>query len=518
VKTIRRVAVLLAVARLLTIPASAAELRVVGFIDNVFPRWDMNTSNFDRDVTRTGDELFVGRTRNRTFFNFIASDDLRGVFALEIDATYGAPSQSGGRVGSGCVTGTGPFAFEQCGFRNGIDTNSLELKELYVDFRVPQIPVGNRWRLGGRPLNVTPLRSLYLYHMDNGGGDVTLDFSDQVSALLYYVQLEEDLDRFTGSAKIGEDYIAGTTILLKPIPGLDFHIPFAFYHGQAPFGPALTGGGGPFNDVLGTTNVATEDRYYIGFDARYRLGNTTIEPGFIYLFGERKFTAASAAATGVSKADFDGFQGFLKLTHTTGPWLFSGKFGYVSGNKADEDINNTGRGNRADVGFRPIGIDGSHFFGEWFELLGKSDVDGVFNRSPYRIGEFGGLDQFGLMVLGGHAEYKMTDQLILTGSAGGFWTAEKTGCPAKFRGGTVPETCLGSGAPRTVPRGDGSFNFTGNSRFAGWEVNAGLRYTIIPGLTWTPLIAYADYGDALAINNRKPLDAWALINRMIYIF
>jgi hypothetical protein len=515
-RNMARVLVFLVMAGLAVTPAWTAELRVVGFIDNVFPRWDSNTSSLDNDPTRNGDQIFAGRTRNRTFFNFIASDDLRGVFAIEIDQSYGAPSAN--RLGSGCVTGTGAFAFEQCGFRNAIDTNALELKHLYVDFRVPQLPIGNRWRIGGRDLNITPLRSLYLYHMDNGGGDVRFDFTDQVAALLYYVQLEEDLDRFTGSAKIGEDYLTGTTILLRPISGLDFHIPFAYYHGQAPFGGALTGGGGPFNLVAAdSANVATEDRYYIGFDARYRLGNTTIEPGFIYLFGDRKFTAASAARTGVSDIDFDGFQTFLKLSHTAGPWLFSGKFAYVSGNEANDDINNRGIGNTADVGFRYIGADTSHFFGEWFEIIGKSDVDGTFNRSFRRMAEVAKLDQFGWVVLGGHVEYKATDKLILTGSAGGFWTAEKTACPAKFRVGSLTGPCTGPGSPLNSS-GEPALNFTGNSRFVGWEINAGFRFTIMPGLTWTPLIAYADYGDALATNNRKPLDAWAFTNRMIYIF
>jgi hypothetical protein len=77
-------------------------------------------------------------------------------------------------------------------------------------------------------------------------------------------------------------------------------------------------------------------------------------------------------------------------------------------------------------------------------------------------------------------------------------------------------------APQTgtanTPNRRRALNFTGDSRFVGWEVNAGLRYTIMPGLTWTPLLAYADYGDALAANDRKAMDAWAFVNRLIYIF
>ncbi len=516
-RNVARVVVFLVMAGLAATPAWAAELRVVGFIDNSFPHFDNNTSALDLDATRTGDDVFFGRTRSRLFFNFIASDDLRGIFALEIDETYGAPSFN--RLGSGCVTGTGPFAAEQCGFRNAIDVNALELKHLYVDFRIPQLPLGNRWRIGGFPLNVTPLHSLFLYTMDLGGGDVVFTFSDRVSLMLYYVQLEEDLDRFAGSAKIGEDYSTGANLMLKPIDGLDLHLIGLYGHLQAPFGPALTGIGGPFRGVFqDARNVATESRYYVGFDARYRIGSTRIEPSFIYLFGTRKFTAASAAATGVNDTDFNAFEAQLVVQHTRGPWLFAGKFGYTSGNEANDDINNRGIGNRSDVkGFRPMGIDGAHAFGEWFEILGKSDVDGVSLRSPFRSGEVGSLDRFGWMVLGGKVEYKATEALVLEGAAGGFWTAEDTACPANFRVGSITGACTFTGSPLNNS-GEPALNFTGDSRFMGWEIAAGFRYTIMPGLTWTPRLAYADFGDALSANNRKAKDAWSISNRMIYIF
>jgi hypothetical protein len=504
--------VLLVVIGLAAAPALAAEMRVTGFFDNTFPRWDSNLSSVDNDTTRNEDQLFAGRTRSRMFFNFIASDDLRGVFAMEIDQTYGAPSAN--RLGSGCVEEDGPYAFEQCGFKNGIDNNAIEIKQLYVDFRVPQIPIGNRWRLGGLPFNLTPLHSPTLYTMDAGGGDLRLTFSEEVSLMMYYVQLEEDLDRFQGSAKLGEDYITGATLMLKPLSGLDLHLIGTYNHGQAPFGPALTGGGGPFNNIQSDTlNVETESRYYLGFDARYRIGNTSIEPGFLYLLGTRKFSSASTAVTGVRTADFEGYQGFLVVRHTTGPWLFAGKFTYVSGDDANADLNNRGIGNRSNIkGFRYLGVDTSHYFGEWFEVLGKSDVDGVGDRDFRRMGEVAKLDRFGWMIFGGKAEYKATDRLVLEGAAGGFWTAEKTACPATVR--TATGTC---GGP-TNSSGEPQLNFTGNSSFVGWEVDVGLRYTIMPGLTWTPRFGYADYGDATSANNRSATDAWVVINRMIYVF
>ena len=507
------------VAGLTAAPAIAAELRVTGFIDNVFPHWDSNLSGIDQDPTRK-ESTFMGRTRLRNFFNYIASDNLRGVFAIEIDQFYGAPSASARGEGA-CIPGEQAFVNESCGFDNGIDNNVIEVKQVYVDLRVPQIPIGNRWRLGGLPFTVTPLHSQVLYTMDAGGGDVRFDFSDQVSMLMYYVQLEEDLDRFRGSDKVGEDYLTGTTLLLKPISGLDFHPLFVYYHGQSPFGGAITGSGGPFNAIAqDTRNVASESRYYMGFDARYRIGNTSIEPGFIYLLGSRKFTSSSAALTGIRDTDYNAYQGFIQVEHSVGSWEFGAIFGYASGDNANADLNNRGIGSRSDVkGFRTLGVDGSHFFGEWFEVFGTSQVDGVGDRDFRRMGEVAKLDRFGWMQLGGKVEYKVTDNLVVEGAAGGFWTAKKTACSANFRVGSLDGPCTGPGVPRTGETNDPALNFTGNSRFLGWEIDAGLRYSIMPGLTWTPRMAYGDFGDAVAINNRKAQDTWVVVPaRVIYIF
>lgn len=518
-KQVVRCMTLLIIIGLTAAPVFAAELRVTGFFDNVFPHFEHNVSgqNGDNDATRAHDNETWGRTRFRGFFNFIATDDLRGVLALEIDQVYGAPASN--PVGSGCVTGSGTYAFEQCGFRNGIDNNAVEVKQLYVDFRIPQVPIGNRTQLGGLPFNLTPLHSGLLYTMDAGGGLLRLDFTDQVSASTYYVQLEEDVDRFPGSAKVGEDYITGATLMLKPISGLDLHLLGVYFHGQAPFGPSLTGSGGPFDNVASDSlNVTTESRYYLGFDSRYRIGNTSIEPNFIYLLGTRNFNASSAAVTGITHTNYNAFQTSVAVLHTLGPWLFGGKFAYSSGDDANDNLNNTRFGNRSDVnGFRTLGNDGSHYFGEWFEILGRSDVDGNSIQTFRRQGEVAKLDRFGWILIGGKAEYKYTDSLTLEGAAGGFWTAEKTACPATFRVGSLSGPCTGTGSPLNSSH-EPTLNFTRNSSFVGWEVDAGVRYTIMPGLTWTPRMGYAGYGSALAANNRGQTGAWTLSNRLIYVF
>src|SRR6266545_5774629 len=251
---------LLVLAGLMAVPTYAAELRVTGFLDNILPHADRNLSAADLDLTNNKDTNFNGRERSRLFFNFIASDDLRGIFALEIDQQYGAPSRN--YVGSRCMPDAANAAtiagqrvllqnFDACGFRNQIDNNALELKNLYVDFRIPQLPLSNRWLIGGITADVTPLHPHLLYTMDAGGGNVKFDFSDQASLLLHYIQLEEDLDVNSNNTLInstirrrGEDYLTGGTLMLKPIPGLDLHLIGIYGHLHAPFGGDIGGTGG----------------------------------------------------------------------------------------------------------------------------------------------------------------------------------------------------------------------------------------------------------------------------------
>ena len=136
-KNALRCAVLLVVVGLAAAPAWAAELRLTGFLDNVFPALSRVTSRnrATSDLSRIEDQPTFGRTRGRMYFNVIANDDLRGVFGFELDAVWG-------RNPDGAA-----FSFD----RNTDMGGNIETKWMYVDFRVPQLPIGNRMRLGGLP-------------------------------------------------------------------------------------------------------------------------------------------------------------------------------------------------------------------------------------------------------------------------------------------------------------------------------------------------------------------------------
>ncbi len=96
---------------------------------------------------------------------------------------------------------------------------------------------------------------------------------------------------------------------------------------------------------------------------------------------------------------------------------------------------------------------------------------------------------------------------MLEGAVGTFWTAEKTSCPALARVRSVTGPCA-------VP----PLDLTGNSRYAGTEIDVGLRYTILPGLTWTPRFGWAFLGDAWQVQHSSVRDAWTFVNRVIYTF
>jgi hypothetical protein len=138
--------------------------------------------------------------------------------------------------------------------------------------------------------------------------------------------------------------------------------------------------------------VTTESRWYVGFDSRYRLGNLSIEPYFVYLLGARNFCGAgtlintngnvrvpcTSQAGSPTSTDYSAFMGSMDLRYTIGSLLLQAKYAYASGNSAGDDINNRGVGRRSDVnGYRALTADGGPIWNEWFEILGRSEVDGT---------------------------------------------------------------------------------------------------------------------------------------------
>ena len=82
--------------------------------------------------------------------------------------------------------------------------------------------------------------------------------------------------------------------------------------------------------------------------------------------------------------------------------LLQGRYTYASGNNANDDINNTGIGNRANVKYyHAMNADGGPFWQEWFEIFGNSEVDGTSIDTFQRMSESGHAGSLWLAERGG---------------------------------------------------------------------------------------------------------------------
>jgi hypothetical protein len=90
-----------------------------------------------------------GRERSGSF-DFIASDDLRGVFARD-RCTYGAPAP----IVSGLAVCWELVSTASISVAFTASTPTSLRSRTFGDFRIPQLPLGNRWQIGGIPANVT---------------------------------------------------------------------------------------------------------------------------------------------------------------------------------------------------------------------------------------------------------------------------------------------------------------------------------------------------------------------------
>jgi hypothetical protein len=97
--------------------ASATELKVKGNFD-VYGMWSANLKDHDSDVN-DGDNYFTAQ-RMRTYFSFVASENLKAVLGLEFDADWGV-----GDVGDWGTDGDG----------------AVEVKHAYLDFNFPDSAV-----------------------------------------------------------------------------------------------------------------------------------------------------------------------------------------------------------------------------------------------------------------------------------------------------------------------------------------------------------------------------------------
>jgi hypothetical protein len=461
-------------------------LKMTGYVDNHISLVT-NRSRIDDDLTVDDDDRFMGRSRARLFFNIIAAPDSKAVVALEFDQLWGSIDRDTANSRDG-----------DPGFDLGIDNDVLELKHLYVDFKIPGTPV--RLQIGGFRHHASRLQDCILLCIDAGGIAAHIDLAPPVKLYVHYMSIQEEDDAVRGgpSFNLGEDWGMGTTLMTEFAKGIKINLAFEYVH---EVGPSI-------RDTRKSQNFRgvgfiRAEQYYIELDARLRFGNFTFSPTFIYNGGQWEF------ASGLADSDIKAFMVDVRAAYKIGALTLTGVFVYTPGNEASDDL-----GPGSDINFyNAIRVDGVFRSVRGFEILGFN----IDTTSGDMFGDSRGLDdnlsmdQFGVIHVALKADYKISKMLKLYGAVGLFWSDEDVGRPAR----------LGPACSPGATGCNATFNYTGNDNYLGTEIDVVLSYQIFPKATVNVYMAYAFIGDAYNLQHpgepeRDADDSFAAGTRIIY--
>jgi hypothetical protein len=159
----------------LVMPASAAEMKVNGI-------WNAKAwarDNYDGDDD-TDDATQYVTQRFRSYWNWIASENLKLVYKNEIDIEWGDSGPQNGRNSGGGLSG---------------DSVNLETKNIYLEFMVPDTPVKATLGLQG-----ITLHKGWFISDDAGGARFDMNF-DPVSITAYWI----GVDGLEGNDSVSSD-------------------------------------------------------------------------------------------------------------------------------------------------------------------------------------------------------------------------------------------------------------------------------------------------------------------------
>lgn len=511
------------------------KVTIKGYID-VRGSVTRNTSLFDGDYTITGNDHFWQHgTRGRLYIEGEMSPDLKGVFAFEYDVQFGQHQACTGSETVGCRGGR---SFLEGSATLGNDVQGIDqLKWLYIDFKVPVVPV--RVRTGLFPVGAAQLKVGNLLVSDVPGGDVTITFNDQVQMYLVATSFEE---HFGGSTLAGhtstplntfargDDYAVLGNFRFTPVKGLTILPVVAFekiagtttaFTRLPMVGMTATAAGGP------NLTPDSESRWYFGVDLNWQIGSYYIAPTFIYMAGERTWRTKPSGNGGTActtatcqDSDIRSFLADLRGGGQFGPLRLEGFFQYSPGNEArDVAASATSGGGFSGGGktvrdFQNIWVDSGQNLG-WSQLITLSnDLGDYFGQAAgINAGSVNtqnvlhpGYGPWGRILVAGKANYALTPSLSGRFVAGASWTAEEadTRCNINFL------SCDGNG----------------NAHYLGTELNLGAIYRIYPGLTVDGVFSYLFTGDAYGHNCSEttggsgcdPKNAWAWSYKLAYSF
>jgi len=470
---------------------------------------------YDGNYARDGDHEWYARTRFRPDFEF-AVGRTKAVLGIELDLMYGqGGSNDGGFPGNnsgqvcgfvgGCKFGTG----------GGLDINTdvaglFEIKWIYTEFDLtgkdsllPFIPVQTVARAGGQPFATIANYKVYYANGDFAGLDLYTTFAPNIKNHLAWVDVEDTLaggNRYINAqtrTDRGKDFAIIESPEFTPFKGLDLKPMFSWFHADGvttnasrrnatnrrTVGGSMNGAGAYAGIPLGTAPAAAacfgctapgdpsmhEERYTVGFDARWRVGPFGLDPTVSYQWGAYDTQATRTNGTvGKVRGDASAWLVDVIASYQFGPLLLEARGIYSTGNKARDNLSLSKRY------YEPLDLDGSYNTG-WGAILVGTGVD-YFNGGggpSQSMATNVGYDRYGRASLGFRATYSLTPALALYGIGSPTWTAEKVDTDTTVV--LAPQQTYTNRA--TV---DDQSWVKGDSRYLGTELDLGLTWRFAP--------------------------------------
>jgi hypothetical protein len=484
--------------------------------------------------------------RNRGVFTITGEvGKAKGVLALEIDLGWGQVSgnesaaSNTGQTLSASSSGLGTIqnAFHQGAFDLGNDAAAvIEVKNLYVEFPMPLIPIPTTVRMGGQPFNTT-LKPGILATTDYGGLWMTSQLAPFAKLNITYAAVEEQVTglRQTQLFNRGDDYFIMASLDLTPAKGMLFRPFWATFQAQGNTaalarcrvncaGLPAQGAGLALNQITGAVTAGAtmgnyrpssyESRNYIGLDAQLNFGPFYIDPTVIWMHSDAEvYGSATTAVTSVA-----GPGGLLipndprKINQNSRSWLVDVRGGWRSGplllegmfmwTPGDDSHHDLFKKNSL---YQDIANDIGYAAG-WTELLSLGSVD-YFTSAAHGMGENFGLGRYGRWQIGARATYALTPALDLKAKWASAWTDKDVDIDA---GTSAAAVGAGTGLINPVAGSFGQVpcalasanclrdnNRRGDEDYIGTEFSLGLTYRFAPGLAFDIIGAYLITGGAL---------------------
>lgn len=494
--------------------APAPKVTINGLIDQVMT-FSKNTVNYaSQSGTAAGlmnrpDDNWYARTRGR----FDVTGEIgkaKAVLGIEIDAAYGQTGSGDNNIG----TAGAQVCF---GCSGSWDMNTdvrtiVEVKWLYTEFQMPLIPVPMTVRLGAQPFGGASNYKIVYATGDFAGVNVVTQVTPNVKLLNTYVQVEENLTGFsTSTNNRGDDHAFILAAEITPFKGLDIKPMFSSFQAQGTTnGAARQGRGGlststPYQNPVDSSSRGNiqESRYTIGLDSRFRMGPLSIDPTFMYQFGQRNIIApgsngANCSSVGTDfvcsgavpgrmyRSDIDAWFMDIRAGYQLGPLLLQGLYMLTSGNSARNNTLGTVRY------FQPLSTD-TGYLADWGSQLTSLGVDyfSAFNEAGGRIAYPGvsiGWDKYGRQQAGFKATYAITPTLSIMAGVNGHWTAQNMDRNGVAVAGAGINPVFATTSPSSQRE---------NTKYIGTEFMTLLSWTMLPGLTWDNAFGYMTMGSAL---------------------